>query len=40
MIMSQSLLSLLVYAAMAGAIAAPLILVALFIRDWKRKELW
>ena len=40
MMMSQSLLGLLIYAALVGTIVAPLILVALFYRDWKRRELW
>ena len=40
MIISQTALSILIMIALAGAVAAPLILVILFILDWVRGELW
>lgn len=40
MIISSGALSLLILIALAGAVAAPLILIVLFLRDWMRGELW
>ena len=40
MIASSGLLSLLVTIALAMAALTPIILIILFIRDWKRGEQW
>jgi hypothetical protein len=40
MTISVALLSLLVGAALAVTLIAPLLLIALFLRDWKKGDLW
>jgi hypothetical protein len=40
MIISATTLSILVYAALVVTIAAPVILLALFLLDMKREQLW
>jgi hypothetical protein len=40
MTMPTGILAALVLAALAITAAAPLLLLALLIRDWKRKQLW
>lgn len=40
MIISATTLSILVYAALVVTIAAPVILLALFLLDMKRGQLW
>ena len=40
MTISVTLLSLLVGAALTVTIVAPLLLIALFLHDWKKGDLW
>ena len=40
MIISPDMFSTLIVVALALVVAAPLILIGLLIRDWRRKRLW
>jgi hypothetical protein len=40
MSVSVSMLSFLVGSALSITIAAPVVLMALFVRDWKKGDLW